>query len=315
MVVIIEIFVYSCLAGLAVFGFVVAKRAERVERSDVIYFGVILSLLITQLLIQMSSEIRGSFHLITYLSLGGIVALSVIYLSTRLTASLTELQEYTRVRVTWAMFLVVGINFFLLLFEDSFGLKQDMLRIPLSLALCLGMAHYPPLFDRLAAQETETESETEADEGSTVEPSSEVDKQIDPEPVREEIEEVVPPLPPEPPPEDHKDTVVALTTESWHFTTVYEAMITKLDASEQRKSLGRLRWHRRKMEQALQESGIRIVNVEGHMYDPGMAATPVNLEDFEADDLLVVNRMLEPIIMEGTNLVKMGRVTLKRRTD
>ena len=45
---------------------------------------------------------------------------------------------------------------------------------------------------------------------------------------------------------------------------------------------------------------------------PGMAATPLNIEDFGPEDQLVVDKMLEPIIMEGTTLAKTGTVTLRR---
>ena len=40
--------------------------------------------------------------------------------------------------------------------------------------------------------------------------------------------------------------------------------------------------------------------------------TPLNIEDFEPEDHLVVDQMLEPIIMEGTVLAKTGTVTLRR---
>ena len=35
-----------------------------------------------------------------------------------------------------------------------------------------------------------------------------------------------------------------------------------------------------------------MVNVEGQPFDPGMAATPLNIEDFEVNDTLEVEQML-----------------------
>lgn len=57
---------------------------------------------------------------------------------------------------------------------------------------------------------------------------------------------------------------------------------------------------------------MRIVNVEGHPFDPGMAATPLNIEKFDAKDALMVDQMLEPIIMGKEGLVKAGTVTLRK---
>lgn len=57
---------------------------------------------------------------------------------------------------------------------------------------------------------------------------------------------------------------------------------------------------------------MRIVNVEGHVFDPGMAATPLNLEEFKPDDTLIVDQMLEPIIMGPDGVVRTGTVTLRK---
>ena len=55
---------------------------------------------------------------------------------------------------------------------------------------------------------------------------------------------------------------------------------------------------------------MKLVNVEGHPFDPGMAATPLNIEEFDANDALIVDQMIEPIIMGKEGLVKTGTVTL-----
>ena len=86
----------------------------------------------------------------------------------------------------------------------------------------------------------------------------------------------------------------------------------KLDAGEQNRYAGQLRWFVKKIEESLAEVELRIVNVEGHPFDPGIAATPLNIEDFAADDSLMVDQMLEPIIMGKDGLLKTGTVTLRK---
>ena len=175
--------------------------------------------------------------------------------------------------------------------------------MPFALALCIGMAYYPLAFDRLKASRNSSEQRPEEHEEVILDPATATD---------EEHKETVLDIATETNIEKHKDTVINLVTESWRFTTVYQRMLTNLDVSEHKKYTSQLRWHVKKLEESLEEGGLRIVNVEGHPYDPGMAATPVNIEDFDADEPLVVNRMLEPIIMEGTVLVKTGKVTVRR---
>ena len=65
-------------------------------------------------------------------------------------------------------------------------------------------------------------------------------------------------------------------------------------------------------EESLTQAELRIVNVEGHPFDPGIAATPLNIDDFDAKDPLVIDQMLEPIIMGKDGLVKTGTVTLRK---
>jgi len=107
-------------------------------------------------------------------------------------------------------------------------------------------------------------------------------------------------------------SLVSMAVESWRVGKVFERMIFNLDPGEQNKYQGQFRWFHKKVAEALAEADLEIVNLEGQLFDPGMAATPINLDEFDADMVLVVEQMLEPIIMGRDGLVKSGTVTLKR---
>ena len=112
--------------------------------------------------------------------------------------------------------------------------------------------------------------------------------------------------------EVHKEAIISMAIESWRFGRVFDRLIAKLDASEQKRYKSQLRWFMKKVEESLEQVDLRIVDVEGHPFDPGMAATPLNIEDFDSEDSLVVDQMLEPIIMGKEGLVKTGTVILRR---
>ena len=119
--------------------------------------------------------------------------------------------------------------------------------------------------------------------------------------------------------EDEKPDLEVLTkslldvaVESWRFGRVFDRLLPKLDAGEQGRYRGQFRWFQKKLEDSLTDAGMRIVNVEGHAFDPGMAATPLNIEEFGSDDTLVVDQMLEPIIMGPEGVVRTGTVTLRK---
>ncbi|MDL2226698.1 hypothetical protein LJB86_03470 [Deltaproteobacteria bacterium OttesenSCG-928-M10] len=109
-----------------------------------------------------------------------------------------------------------------------------------------------------------------------------------------------------------RDAVISMAVESWRFGRVFDRLLLKLDAGEQQRYTSQFRWFLRKVEEALEQADLRIVNVEGHPFDPGMAATPLNIEEFDANDALIVDQMLEPIIMGKEDLVKTGIVTLRK---
>ena len=106
--------------------------------------------------------------------------------------------------------------------------------------------------------------------------------------------------------------VIGMAVESWRFGRTYDRLLTKLDAGEQNRYKSQFRWFIKKVEEALEQAELRIVNVEGHPFDPGMAATPLNIEEFDAKDALMVDQMLEPIIIGKEGLVKTGIVTLRK---
>lgn len=301
--VMIEVFVYVCIASIMVFYVNVMNKAQLTKISDFISPGLILFLIIIQIFNPISSQTRDSNLPMALICIGAILTLVLVYVITRIATSSTDTQEYARIATLSGIFIVFGAIFCLILI-DLPETKMDLYRMPFALALCIGMAYYPPVLDRLKASKNGSEQRPEEHEEAILD--TEAATSI------EDHKETVLDIATETNIEEYKDTVISLVTESWRFTTVYQRMLTNLDVSEHKKYTSQLRWHVKKLEESLEEGGLRIVNVEGHPYDPGMAATPVNIEDFDTDEPLVVNRMLEPIIMEGTVLVKTGKVTVRR---
>ena len=290
--VIIELFVYVFIVSMMVVCVNVMKKKGLFKKLDFLYFCVLLSLIISQIiiitaLIFISPQSLDSIPLITPICLGTILALALIYFITRITVSSTETQEDARVWIGWAMFLVLTASFCALLV----GLPDtiiDLDRMPFALALCIGMIYYPPVLDRLVKYKNVVEKNMEGQEETVINVTAEKSM------------------------EGHKEVVISIAIESWRLAKVFERTITQLDVDQPRRYISHIEWFVKKMEESLEDAGLRIVNVEGHPYDPGMAAAPVNLEEFDIDDSLEVNLMVEPIIMEGTVLVKRGKVTLRR---
>lgn len=113
-------------------------------------------------------------------------------------------------------------------------------------------------------------------------------------------------------PETLERSLIEMAVEGWRFSKVFSRAVGKLDAGESGRYASQLRYYLRKVEDGLSDCSLKLVNVEGHPYDPGMAATALNVGDFGPDDQLVVDQMIEPIIMSANGLRRQGTVTLRR---
>ena len=107
-------------------------------------------------------------------------------------------------------------------------------------------------------------------------------------------------------------SLLDVAVESWRFTRLLDRLLMKLDAGEQGRYRGHFRWFHKKLEDSLTDAGMRIVDVEGHEFVDGIAATPLNIDEFASEDALIVDQMLEPIIMGPDGVIRMGTVTLRR---
>lgn len=116
-------------------------------------------------------------------------------------------------------------------------------------------------------------------------------------------------------PEDNEQmeqSLIDIAVESWRFSRLFAKIVSKLDAGESGRHINQFRYFQKKVEQSLESNGLKLVNVEGQPYDPGIAASALNVGDFGPEDVLVVDQMVEPIIMGPNGLRKQGTVMLRK---
>lgn len=109
-----------------------------------------------------------------------------------------------------------------------------------------------------------------------------------------------------------EENLIAIATEMYRFQGVFEKVLGKLELSEQNKYYRQYAWFEKKVRQALDDSNLTVVPLEGKEYDAGMPVTPLNLEDFEPEEHLYIEKVIEPLIMQNGNICKMGTVILGR---
>lgn len=109
-----------------------------------------------------------------------------------------------------------------------------------------------------------------------------------------------------------QNSIVSIASELFRFQRVFEKAISKIEIEERRKYMSQFSWFSKKVLKAVEEANLKVLNPEGQLYDPGMAVTPLNIDDFETDDQLYVLQTIEPIIMQDDKVFKTGTVILGR---
>ena len=112
----------------------------------------------------------------------------------------------------------------------------------------------------------------------------------------------------------HK-ALIQLATESWRLTRLFTRLLQRLEPVDQQRYAAQLRFFIATLEDSVKMAELKLINLEGQPYDPGMAATPLNSADFAANDTIIVEQMLEPIIMQDGRILKSGTVVLGKSTS
>ena len=106
--------------------------------------------------------------------------------------------------------------------------------------------------------------------------------------------------------------LVDLALESWRFQKLFGKALGKMDHADAARFANQHRFFGRKIDETLGQVGIRLVSIEGQAYDAGAAATALNVADFDPDDSVVVDMMIEPIVMGPGGVLRTGTVMLKK---
>ena len=109
-----------------------------------------------------------------------------------------------------------------------------------------------------------------------------------------------------------RNTVAAMAVESWRMRGAYNRLADQLDERAKNRFLRQISAYFEKLKDSMESTGLRLVNIEGQRFDPGMAVKSLNMGDFDEGDELIVEQMIEPIVMHDDNIHRMGTVILRK---
>lgn len=114
--------------------------------------------------------------------------------------------------------------------------------------------------------------------------------------------------------ENLRKGITNIAVEAWRLERLLYKLLLTLDIKEQRRYSSKLRWFVKSTYSSLEEAGLKIIDYDGHLYDSGIPVTPINLDDFSENDVLYINQMIEPVIIDANGgVVHTGTVSLQKR--
>lgn len=105
--------------------------------------------------------------------------------------------------------------------------------------------------------------------------------------------------------------VADFLVEDYRFRHSYISAVDKLFLEEKKKYESAYNFHITKVAELSELFHLRIVVFDGQIYDEGMPITPLNADEFEKEDRLVVQQTIEPtVITFDGKIIRTGTVIL-----
>ena len=114
------------------------------------------------------------------------------------------------------------------------------------------------------------------------------------------------------------DSIVDLIGESWRLNRFTKNLAEKTDNPKiQKRAFNQINRFEKCIQSALETHNLNIIDFTGAPYETGLPILPINLGDFNAEDKLMIEMMMEPTIKiaDTAEILRKGAAVLKKVTS
>lgn len=104
------------------------------------------------------------------------------------------------------------------------------------------------------------------------------------------------------------EIIAQLCQEYWKLASATEKAAELLPEKEAKRLSGQLKFSMRQLDVLMEKMGLRLVDFAGEPFHVGLSASVENAGDYSEDEVLVIDRTLEPTVMSGMTKIRLGRV-------
>jgi hypothetical protein len=111
---------------------------------------------------------------------------------------------------------------------------------------------------------------------------------------------------------DQIRTVAAIASEYWRLIRSFERAIPSATPDAQGRLAAQVRYSEGRLRQLTQDLGLRLVTFDGVRFEANLPAVAINADEYASVENLVVERTIEPAVIQETTVILMGRVYLSK---
>ncbi|MBR6707673.1 MAG: hypothetical protein IKI84_13515 [Clostridia bacterium] len=109
-----------------------------------------------------------------------------------------------------------------------------------------------------------------------------------------------------------RSALVEIAAEKWRFEHALKKALQKMDVMDAERFNGQFGYFSSRVAQAMAYAGMSCLDLSGQVYDVGMPVQGMNLDEFDEDEILIITRMVEPVILWNGRVIRTGMVLLGR---
>lgn len=115
--------------------------------------------------------------------------------------------------------------------------------------------------------------------------------------------------------ENNLSTVADFLVEDFRFTHSYLSILDKLFLEEKKRYEAAYNFHMKKVTDLARKYNLKMaIYKSGDLYDDGFPIVPLNADEFEKDDILCIEQMIEPIILTiDGKVIRQGTAILAKK--
>jgi hypothetical protein len=113
-----------------------------------------------------------------------------------------------------------------------------------------------------------------------------------------------------------ENTITArLAVEYWKLLRAFERALERVPEEHKIRIAAQAKFSAGRLESIMREAGLNLATFDGQTFEPNLPVAAINGSDFDDEVGLVIETTVEPAVIEGMQVLAMGKVILTKRNS